>query len=38
MNQDKQNKQVSFLEKNPKLIMIVFIGIGLYIGYKKFIK
>jgi len=38
INQDPEKKQVSFLESHPKLIMMVFIGIGLYIGYKKFIK
>lgn len=30
--------KASFLEGNPKLIMMVLIGIGIYIGYKKFIK
>lgn len=33
-----QNQQVSFLESHPKLIMTIFIAIGLYIGYKKFMK
>ena len=37
-NPQSQNQQVSFLESHPKLLMAVFIGIGLYIGYKKFIK
>jgi hypothetical protein len=37
-NTQSQNQIVSFLESNPKLIMTVFIGIGLYIGYKKFMK
>ena len=37
-NPQSQNQQVSFLESRPKLLMAVFIGIGLYIGYKKFIK
>ena len=37
-NPQPKNKQVSFLESNPKLIMTIFIGIGLYIGYKKFMK
>jgi len=36
--QGTQNKQVSFLESHPKLIMTVFIAVGLYIGYKKFMK
>jgi hypothetical protein len=38
INQDPKNKQVSFLESHPKLIMTVFIAVGLYIGYKKFMK
>jgi hypothetical protein len=38
MNQDPQNNQVSFLESNQKLIVMVLIGIGLYIGYKKFME
>jgi hypothetical protein len=38
VNQNPQKNQVSFLESNPKLIMTVFIAVGLYIGYKKFIK
>jgi hypothetical protein len=33
-----KNQKVSFLESHPKLIMTIFIGIGLYIGYKKFMK
>jgi hypothetical protein len=37
-NTQSKNKIVSFLESHPKLIMTVFIGIGLYIGYKKFMK
>lgn len=37
-NPQSQNQQVSFLESHPKLLMAIFIGIGLYIGYKKFIK
>jgi hypothetical protein len=37
-NTQSQNQKVSFLESHPKLIMTVFIGIGLYIGYKKFMK
>lgn len=37
-NPQSQNNQVSFLQSHPKLIMTIFIGIGLYIGYKKFIK
>ena len=37
-NTQSKNKMVSFLESHPKLIMTVFIGIGLYIGYKKFMK
>jgi hypothetical protein len=37
-NTQSQNKIISFLESHPKLIMIIFIGIGVYIGYKKFIK
>jgi hypothetical protein len=35
-NTQSQNQKVSFLESHPKLIMTIFIGIGLYIGYKKF--
>jgi hypothetical protein len=37
-NRQSQNQQVSFLEKNQKLILTFFVGIVLYIGYKKFIK
>lgn len=37
-NPQPKNEQVSFLESHPKLIMTIFIGIGLYIGYKKFMK
>jgi hypothetical protein len=37
-NPQPENQQVSFLESHPKLIMTVFIAVGLYIGYKKFMK
>jgi hypothetical protein len=37
-NTQSKNEQVSFLESHPKLIMTVFIAVGLYIGYKKFMK
>jgi hypothetical protein len=37
-NRQSQNQQVSFLEKNQKLILTIFVGIVLYISYKKFIK
>lgn len=37
-NENPQKNQVSFLESHPKLIMTVFIAVGLYIGYKKFMK
>jgi hypothetical protein len=37
-NPESQNQQVSFLEKNQKLILTVFVVIGLYLGYKKIIK
>jgi hypothetical protein len=37
-NPQPQKNQVSFLESHPKLIMTVFILVGLYIGYKKFMK
>ena len=37
-NPQPKNEQVSFLEKNQKLILTIFVGIVLYISYKKFIK
>ena len=37
-NTQSKNKIVSFLESHPKLIMMVFIAVGVYIGYKKFMK